>query len=234
MDITEAVGKFIEGPSAVALGPSSLESVANEELQPGVAVAIPANLLRLLSLVRGGSDEHRAFLIRVLRYFRSRPWGPTPRDVDDNLLVDRIIELIDEFERQGRLIVIDQNFVDPEIQRALENLYSGRAFEISLSPRRNFLRDYLVSIYSWSRATGGTVLERTRRVFSDMGHHIAALQLPDKLDHYVNLKGHYVGRMFGFPGGKAAKFFVGCAVSAAGLHSPAASIAGVVIAFVDP
>lgn len=236
MNIDEVVDKFLESPKAIALGPSSLESLANEELWPNESqmVAVPDNLMRLLSRIREGSQEHRLFLIRLIRYFRARSWQTSHHEDQDDYVVTRIIEAVSTFEDGGRLIVISAEMAEPDIQESLGNLYSGRAFEIALSPKRNFLRDYLIRIYSWSKRTGGMILERTRRVFSDMGHHIATLQLPDKLDHYVGLKSRYVGRMYGFRGGKAAKFFVGCAISIAGLGSPAASIAGVVIAFADP
>jgi len=236
MNINQVVDRFIEEPKAVAIGPSSLESLAYEELWPNgdVKIALPDNLMRLLSLIREGSFEHRIFLIRLVRYFRAGPWQARKYEDQDNEMVDRIVMMVDAFERDNRLIVINDEMTDPVIKESFSSLYPGRAFEISLSPKRNLLRDYLVRIYSWSKRTGGLILERTRRVFSDIGHHIATLQLPDKLDHYVGFKSRYVGRMFGFRGGKAAKFFVGCAVGIAGLGSPAASIAGVVIAFADP
>lgn len=236
MNINEAVDNFLKIPKAIALGPSSLESLANEELWPNGSqmVAVPDNLMRLLSRIREGSQEHRLFLIRLIRYFRARSWQTRRYEDQDDHVVSRIMDTIKALEDGGRLMVINADMADPEIQESLGNLYPGSAFEIALSPKQNFLRDYLVRIYSWSKRTGGMILERTRRVFSDMGHHIATLQLPDKLDHYVGLKSRYAGRMFGFRGGRAAKFFVGCAISIAGLGSPAASIAGVVIAFADP
>ena len=236
MNINEVVNRFSETHKAIALGPSSLESLANEELWPNgnQMIAVPDNLMRLLSRIREGSQEHRLFLIRVIRYFRVNSWKTLHSEKQDDYVVNRIIDIINEFDNNGRLIVIAAEMADLEIQESIGMLYPGRAFEISLSAKRNFLRDYLVGIYSWSKRTGGVIIERTRRVFTDMGHYIATFQLPDKLDHYVNLKGRYVGRMFGFRGGKAAKFFVGCAISVAGLGSPAASIAGVVIAFADP
>ena len=236
MNIDEVVERFTESAKSVAIGPSSLESLASEEVWPNgdQKIAVPDNLTRLLSRIREGSSEHRLFLIRLVRYFRARPWQARHYEDQDNRMVDRILNVISAFERDGRLIVIDEGVTDPEIEESLGDLYPGRAFEIALSPIRNFLRDYLVRVYSWSKHTGGVILECTRRVFSDMGHHIATLQLPDRLDHYVGLKSRCVGRMFGFRGGRAVKLFVGCAISIAGLRDPAASVAGVVIAFADP
>lgn len=236
MNINKVIDTFRQTPKIVALGPSSLESVANEELWPNgnQSVAIPENLIRLLERIREGSEEHRRFLIRIIRYFRASSWQASHDEDQDHKVVISIIKTIDAFKDSGRLVIISDEMDDPEIQKSLSTLYPGRAFEIALSPKRNFLRDYLVRIYSWSKSTGGVILERTRRVFSDMGHQIATFQLPDKLDRYAGLKSRYVGRMFGFRGGKATKFFVGCAISIAGLGNTAASIAGVVIAFADP
>lgn len=237
MSVNDIVSRFLESPKAVALGPSSLESLANGELWPNdsATVVVPDNLLRLVTLISEGSNEHRDFLIRLVRYFRSRTWSSRYReDEEDHYLANRIANLILEFKQTNRLLVIGEGMIDEEIQESLGRLYPGGAFEISLSPKKNFLREYLVRIYSWSKHTGGVILERTRRVFSDLGHHIATLQLPDKLDHYVGLKSQYIGRTFGFRGGRATKFFVGVAVGLAGLGNPAASVAGVVIAFMDP
>lgn len=236
MDINGIVEKFRVKPKVVALGLSSLESFANDELHlnDNPQVAVPDNLIRLLVLIRNGSIEHRRFLIRIIRYFREREINTPELDEIDNSTVDRIIIAFDEFQKNDRLVVITDEINDEEIQESLNGLYPGSAFEISLSPKRNFLRDYLVRIYSWSKSTGGIILERSRRVFSDVGHHIATLQFPDKIDHYTKLKSQYLGRMFGFRGGRSTKFFVGCVISIAGLNNPIASIAGVIIAFADP
>ncbi|WP_250439738.1 hypothetical protein [Delftia tsuruhatensis] len=236
MNIDNVVKIFAEESGAIAIGPSALESLAYEELCPNddKKIALPGNLMRLLYLIRQGSYEHRIFLIRIIRYFRSSRRKAVDHEYQDHEVVGRIVMMVEKFERDNRLIIIDDEMTDPVIKESLSNLYPGPAFEISLSPKRNFLRDYLVRIYTWSKHTGGLILERTRRVFSDIGHHIATFQLPDKLDGYIQFKSRYVGRMFGFRGGKATKFFVGCAIGIAGLGSPAASIAGVVIAFADP
>lgn len=237
MNIDAIVSKFLEGPKAVALGPSSLESLVNERLWPARApiIAIPDNLIRLVTHVREGSIEHRNFLIRIIRHFRGGTRAPKYlEDRADNILANRIAILVLELYEAGRLEIIGEEIVDASIEESLGGLYPSNAFEIALSPKRNFLRDYLVRIYSWSKATGGIILERTRRVFSDIGHHITTLQLPDKLDHYVQVKSDFVGRMFDFRGGRAAKFFIGLVVAVAPLGAIAAGVAGVVIAFTDP
>jgi hypothetical protein len=235
MDVSEIVSAFTGSSATVALGPSSLESIANEELWPreSYSIAVPDTLLRLVLLISEGSTEHRAFLIRLIRFFRTRGRSWHGR-IDDDDIVDKLVKLLLELRTTNRLLVISDEMVISEIQESLARLYPGRAFEISLSPRKNFLRDYIVKIYSWSKRTGGAVLERTRRVFSDMGHHIATLQLPDRLDHFVNLKSRYTGHIHDFRGGRAAKFFVGAALSLAGFAHPAAGVAGVLIAFMDP
>jgi len=138
------------------------------------------------------------------------------------------------FREADRLVVIGDELIDGEVQGSLARLYPGRAFEVSLSPKKNFLREYLVKIYSWSKRTGGVILERTRRIFTDLGHHIATLQLPDRLDQYLDLKSQYTGRMFAFRGGRAVKFFVGAAVNVVGFGNSFFGAVGLVIVFLDP
>lgn len=236
MGIEDVVNQFLAAGCEVGLGASALESFAVDGILEGDghAVVVPDNLLRLMAHVRAGSVEHRVFLIRILRYFHGRPPFRVSNDSYDEGVVQRLLEAVERLERSNRLIVLGDDEVAPEIAEAFDALYPGHAFEISLSPRRNFLRDYLVRLYSWSRRTGGLVVEHGRRVFSDMGHHLATLQLPDKLDQVVGLKSRYINRMFAFRGGRAAKYFVGCALGVASMSYPAAGIVGLVIAFADP
>lgn len=233
----ELIHRYKRAPNMLALGPSSLESIANGDivLKDSIRIVLPDNFMRLLDLIRNGSHEHRMFLIRMIRYF-SPPYGRYRVDAQyqDHVLIDRILEVIAGFRNEGRVQVLEQEYDDPELTRALSKLYPGQAFEISLSPRRNFLRDYLVRIYSWSKMTGGMIIERTRRVFSDIGRHIAALQLPDMLDDCVDMKSKYIEQAFSYRGGKAVKFFVAGAISVAGLTYYPAGLVGVVIAFADP
>ncbi len=235
MIINEAVEKFSAQPEGIALGLSALQSVALDEIWPqdGLAVVVPANLVRLVSLIRGGSREHAEFLLRVVHYFNSSFRSNKVR-ASDSEVVGRLVAFLSHLEGAGRLVVLGDEVDDVEVAEAFSGLYPSGAFEIAMSPLRNFVRDYLVRIYSWSKRTGGVIIERTRRVFNDMGHQVATLQLPDRLDRYVDMKSKYVKYAFSFPGGKAAKFFLGVAVSAVGLVSPAASIAGLVIVFADP
>lgn len=235
MIINEAVEKFSAQPEGIALGISALQSVALHEILPqdGLAVVVPANLMRLVSLIRGGSREHAKFLLRVVHYFNS-PFRWNKLRASDSEVVGRLVEVLSHLEGAGRLVVLGDEVDDEEVAEAFSGLYPSGAFKIAMSPPRNFVRDYLVRIYSWSKRTGGVIVERTRRVFNDIGHQVATLQLPDSLDRYVDLKSKYVMRAFSFRGGKAAKVFLGVAVSAGGLFSPAASIAGLVIAFADP
>lgn len=235
MIINEAVEKFSAQPEGIALGISALQSLALHEIWPqdGLAVVVPANLVRLVSLIRGGSREHAEFMLRVVHYFNSSFRWNKLRASDSEVVV-RLVEFLSHLEGAGRLVVLGDEVDDAEVAEAFSGLYPSGAFEIAMSPPRNFVRDYLVRIYSWSKRTGGVIVERTRRVFNDIGHQVATLQLPDSLDRYVDLKSKYVRRAFSFRGGKAVKVFLGVAVSAGGLFSPAASITGLIIAFADP
>ena len=243
VDIDEIVSMFSNPHRVVAAGPSSLQYLASGELvlHPASRLAIPDNLLSLLTRVREGSSEHHAFLIRIMRYFRGRRRHTQDRESSgDNELVFRVVSLILGLRDANRLDVIDDEMIDPKIQESLVRLYPSKAFEISLSPKKNFLREYVVKIWSWSKRTGGLIVERTRRVFSDIGHYISAIQIPDKLDYYTNIKSKFFNRVFNFRGGKATKYFVGIAVAIVGLGNPAAAVtgaatmAGIVIAFTDP
>ena len=236
MQIGEIVSRFSEPPEAIGLGISALEALANEDLSlaEAGAIAVPDNLLRLATLVRKGSAGHRDFLVRVIRYFRGRAMTFRHQDDDgDHRQVRRIVAALWELERAGRLLVIHEAMVDPRLETALGPLYPGATFEIALSPLRNFLRDYLVRVYSWTEGAGCVAVERTRRVFSDLGHHVATLQFPDQLDRDADLKGRYVSRAFASRRGRRAGFLVGVTADTEGQAGADAGVAGLVIAFAD-
>lgn len=239
MEINELLATFDGETNAVALGPSSLAAIARGEMSLDMIeserIAIPCNLKRLLEYVREGSDRHHKLLSRVMRYYGSgmAPWTSKSDQLDGGLIA-HLLSIIDFYQEAGRLEIITEEFIDDGLQEALAGIYSGSAFEIEMSPRRNFLRDYLVLMYSWSKRTGGKILERTRRIFSDVGQYISSLQIPDKLDGTILLKARYSTRIYSFRGGRALKFFVASVVAIAGIHNPLFGVAGVVLVFVDP
>src|SRR5882724_13272262 len=112
MDVSEIVSAFTGSSSTLALGPSSLESVANEELWPGdsSSIAVPDTLLRLVLLIGEGSTEHRAFLIRLIRFFRTRGRSSYDR-INDDEIVDKLVKLLLALRTTNRLFVISDEMV---------------------------------------------------------------------------------------------------------------------------
>lgn len=148
MIINEAVEKFSVQPEGIALGISALQSVALHEIWPqdGLAVVVPANLVRLVSLIRGGSRAHAEFLLRVVQYFNSSfRWNKLR--ASDSEVIGRLVEFLSHLEGAGRLVVLGDEVDDVEVAEAFSGLYPSGAFEIAMSPPRNFVRDYLVRIY---------------------------------------------------------------------------------------
>lgn|GEM_PF-3272712 len=226
---------FNDDTRAIALGPSMLESLACGEFSLGDAlkIVVPDNLIKLLKKIEEGSSEHRLLLTQIFRHFRRRNHQKDGVDSKKDEKINKLKDAIYGLKEKGRLIVVEKEESEEEIERSLEGIYPGGAFEASLSLRRNFLRDYLSIIYSWSKRTGGIVLERTKRVFSDMGGYIATLHLPEKVDYMVDLKGKVLN-VYDFKGGKGVRFFIACAVGVAGMVSPPFGAIGVVITFMDP
>jgi len=235
MNINEIIAKLSEPSDVIGLGPSSLASLAiieNPE-KINITIAIPDTLLRLVSLISNGSEAHRAYLAGIIKYYRGRPFEGAI-NASEMQEVEQIVKVVLTLKERERFLILDENLIDPEIQAALQELHPHPWLEISLSPKSNFLRDYIVRVYSWSKRVGGKVIECGDKLYRRVGRYISTLQLPDKLDQKVDLKGRYVKRLFGFRGGKATRYFVGVVVGAAGLAYPPAGIAGLVIAFVDP
>lgn len=239
MNIDDLLKMFAEQTDVVGLGPSALGSLALIEnpWRAEITIAIPDTLLRLASLVREGSAEHRDYLIKLIRYYQQPPqqvrFG-APIDVDEVEEVEKIVDVILVLHESDRLLILGEEVIDPGIERDLVELHPASIFEISLSPKSNFLRDYIVRVYSWSKRTGGKVVECGDKLYRKIGRYISTLQLPDRLDRAVDLKSRYIRRLFGFKGGKATRYFVGLVVGVGGLAIPAFGVAGAVIAFADP
>ena len=93
--------------SKIILGPSSLESVANEEfsLDSVDLIFIPNNLLRLFEKIKDGSTEHRDFLIKIFKYYRRRPSSSYLRLGNEyyQFMVDRLIEIISYYDEEKKL-----------------------------------------------------------------------------------------------------------------------------------
>lgn len=225
------IGTFRVDTDSVAIGLSTLKTVAMGGLKekPSARVAIPEDLKRLVHAAIEGSEEHKRFLIRVMNYY-----DRSTAAAGDAELISGIYKALKNLSNMDALIIITDDDVDREVAIALENSFPSSSNEISLSPKRNFLREYYTKIISWSKKTSGLIIEKSRRVFSQIGHHITTLQIPDKFDRLVSSKQRHIARVFSFRGGKGTKWFVSLASSAAGFLHPLLGAPGLIIAFMDP
>jgi hypothetical protein len=219
--------------STIGLGLSCLLPLAQGNLSPTMEgrIAIPDNLMRLIQLCSERSEEHRIFLLKIMTHY-----APSRRSSEeiDEALIDNLVQLVMELFERGLAIQITDNDIDPELSEELSNCFEGSGFEISMSAKRNFVRDYYTRLISWSKKQRGIILERSRRLFSEVGHFITTLQIPDKLDTVIASKQQFLEPVFSFSGGKSTKWFIAIAVSAAGLFNPIVSAAGLALTFMDP
>lgn len=220
--------------SGLAIGPSALGALAAGEILPlpNVPLVVPASLLRLARQVHEGSAAHRQFLQRLIRHFDRSPILAV--DGDGEYQSQQVAQWLLRMQRDERLLLIEDNVVSNEIATLLEPLHAGAIFEIALSPKRNFLRDYVVTLYSWCLSNRAPFLERSRRLLTESAKYLATLELPHRTDRLVKAKQAVTGRLFAFPGGATTKFFLGVVVSMAGFTCPIAGVGGVLIAFADP
>lgn len=111
-----------------------------------VRVAVPDNLIRLFQYAAEGSGTHLKFLSFVFnqKWFRAdqhqEKWMTFSRD--------RML-MIKSLEMAGRLIRITEEDIDPSVASAFRDAFGNR-YEIELSPRRNFLREFFTRALSFS------------------------------------------------------------------------------------
>jgi hypothetical protein len=196
-----------------------------------VRVAIPENLIRLFELAAENSGKHVDFLAFVFtQNFRGRQ-----ANAEDWVEFSRArLRIIRALEETRRLIRITEKHVDGEVEAAFKGAFDNQRYEIEMSPRRNFLRDFFVRVISYSKQTGAKIVDKSGNFFRAAGRFIAALQIPDRIDDITEKKQRLSNRVFGFRGGKGAKFFIGVVVSAGGIYLTPVSVVGLMIAFTDP
>lgn len=241
MNLNEVIRSYDRPQVEVALGLSTLRLLADGRLMPGAVekVVVPDNLLRLVEYASAGSQEHLRFLDGLFQYFTWVPFGNRSNASlgEIRFHARNLHSTLQQLQQGERLKILTEDDVLPDLLEELEGIYKSPGSYISLSPPKSFAREYLLRIISWSRANGGPILEKSRRVFTDVGHHIATLQIPDKLDQMVDLKARYTQQLFNFHGGKATKWFVGLAVTGGGYTGslgPASTFLGTVLCFADP
>jgi hypothetical protein len=215
----------------VVLGISALARLTRNDLldRPELKIALPDNLIRLIELANDGSEQHSQFLYRVVAEFNEGDLDLSPRDLATNLYTS--YRFLSEVHN---LLTIAAEDIDEEVAYELEGSFDNERYFTSLSPRRNFVKDYYLRVTSWARKTGGLMIEKTSYFFKRVGHFIVTLQIPDRFDSLVDVKKKHIDRIFSFRGGKGAKWFIGTVSSTAGFIHPLLGIPGLVIAYMDP
>lgn len=235
--MSNIANRFQERPCVVGLGPSVLRSIAIHEidLSRDSRIAVPDVLLKLLEQVHKGDSRAVDVLSSVFRHFGVGAAKPrSDQKQDAYSIAESLFNVIRFLRDSGRLEVIDREAVDEKFRDALSGLYEQQRFKIELSPKASFLKEYVLCVYSWARQSGHVVLERGRRIFSDLRSDIPLLELPEKADNLTRWKADYFETRLGFRGYRATKFFLAVSFGITGLVLPGASAAGLLIAFVDP
>ena len=235
--LSEVTQRFQEEPYAIARGPSVLGSIANGELElnADARFAVPDVLLKLLERVLDGDLQARNVLSSVFGYFDVK-FGKSGRSKGDVFwhMARRLASVIKQLTDAGNLEVLSSSTIDVKLNLVLADLYEQPRFKIELSPRASFLKAYVLRVYSWATEQGHVVLEKGRRIFSDLRSRISTLELAARADAMVEFKANYFERRLNFRGSRATKFFLAVSIGVTGLVLPAAGLAGLLIAFVDP
>ena len=232
MDISfeETLVKAFEvEPKTVALGITVLKdfAVGNLKINESYAVAVPSELTQLVHLARE-KGEHQRFLIRLLTHFSPG----VERDFDR--LIKELGTALEKLESEQRLIKLEEE--DERISNALEGFFESDDFYVSMSTAKNFLRKYYAKLITFSKAKMQPIIERTGETLTELGHYILSLQIPDRINQVLDAKRKFAEQIFEPIGGNNARFFIGIALSVAGLCSanPVIGVAGVVMTFTDP
>lgn len=218
-------------PEWIIPGPSSLYFIASggAVLDSPFRYAIPENLMKLLDMAAEGSEEHVKFLSRVVLEDH-----PDREQLPIDVIVAHLRGFFAELYELDHLTVIRDEDVDPVIEEAIIDSFEEGGYDISLSPKKNFIRDYFARALSWSKKTGAVLIESTKKSFVALGDYIVSLQLPQKADALVKDKQRFVNRVFRFSGGKSVKWVLGLTIAVSGLAYPPLGVIGVGIAFIDP
>jgi hypothetical protein len=218
-------------PDWVIPGPSSFYYMASGAFRfnSPFRFAIPGNLMRLLDLSAQGSEEHIRFLIRIVLEDHSDR-EPLPADT----ITSNLRGIFGEFQSLDRFFVITDEAIEPSVEEAIAGSFEDKDYEISLSPRRNFIRDYFAKALSWSKKTGAVIIESTKKSFVALGDYIVSLQLPQKVDAIIEDKESFMNRLFSFAGGKGVRWVIGVSIAVGGLSFFPIGAVGVGLAFIDP
>ncbi|KOH46218.1 hypothetical protein [Sunxiuqinia dokdonensis] len=218
-------------PDWIIPGPSSLYYIASGAFRfnSSFRFAIPDNLMRLLDFAAQGSDEHIRFLSRIVLEDHAD---------QESLPADEIISnlrgIFRELQSLDRLLIIADEAIEPSVEEAIAGSFGDSDYEIALSPRRNFIREYFTKALSWSKKNGAVIIESTKKSFVALGDYIVSLQLPQKVDAIVEDKQSFMNRLFSFDGGKGVQWVIGVSIAVGGLSVLPIGAVGVGLAFIDP
>ena len=100
--------------------------------------------------------------------------------------------------------------------------------------RASIIRDHVAAVLQHSLRHGDAILMRGRTTIDRLSGRLAAIHLPERADAIADGKKALMARLFGFPGGRAAKVFIGIAIAVGGMGNPVLAGIGVALAFLDP
>lgn len=216
-------------------------------IHSGARIAIPSNVKRLVEKIQLGSEEHFNFLERLAKAFVSFPLKDGQWNASFNTYT--FCEQISLLEEQGLIEWVNEE-APLIINDLLSDAFDNPRFEISLSPKSNFIRDYYVQLLAWSARRQEPFVSRNIRIFDTLGNYLPTLQLPVNIgladpNAVLQLSQAKQDRMSAIlalhPALPTAKFYLGIAsIIVAGLDilpekfTSAAATAGVVLAFTDP
>lgn len=216
---------------SVTIGLSVLNNIAYGQLldHPTIKIAVPDNLLRLVSLARDGSKEHQEFLYTIASEF-----GETQIDLEAQEFAMRLGDRFSYLLETGILVAISDEDLDVTIEEFMDESFSNDRYFISLSPKSNFVKEYYLKVLSWAENKGSLIIEKTSYSFRNIGHYITTLQLPDRFDSIVDSKKKHIDKVFSFKGGKSTKWFIAALFGTAGFIHPVLGLPGLLLAYMDP
>ena len=189
---------------------------------------VPKNFLSLIERI--DDPKYLVFLQQFLRFFDYQGLFQQVKYFDVSLLLRNINFL----QKSGALYFVDVLEDDHILREELSEALEVSRFYMGFSPKRNFLKDYILTILEISRKKRCAILMKTRRSPAILRDHILTLEIPSRIDQIVQMKVSFTSQLFDIPYGKSIKFFIGVSLSAAGFFHPVPGIAGLLLAFTDP
>ena len=223
----QAEGHFEFDYGEVILDPSTLHYLLFHKIKENQMIYyLPDNMIRLIERSKK-EVKYKEFLLSFLHYFG---FGRKQENQNLELFYNNIeimnIEAISTENTKG-----EKHYYYYE---KYLKIFSKHDFYISMSPRMNFLGDYLAKILEYSKLTGKIILSKTRRLANLLREKITSLEIPKRSDIAIIAKSELINQVFDFRGGRSTKFFIGVALSAGSFIHPLIGGIGLIYVFVDP